>query len=214
MLADCAIRDSVPTLAGAAQAASADDSELVARLHRGDPAAYELLVRQHGGRMLATARRYFACEQDADDAVQDAFLSAFKSIQTFKGDSQLGTWLHRILINSCLMRRRASDRRPACSIESLLPTFDRTGHHTRPVGAPVGCPSQHAITAETRNQVRRAIDSLPEDYRTILILRDIEQLNTETTAEILGVSTAIVKTRLHRARQALRTLLEPTMASD
>jgi RNA polymerase sigma-70 factor, ECF subfamily len=205
---DCATRDYIPAATGT------DEAELIARLHRGDPAAYESLVRQHGGRMLAVARRFFQCSQDAEDAVQDAFLSAFKAIHSFKGDSHLGTWLHRILINSCLMRRRTSDRRPACSIESLLPTFDRTGHHTRPIKAPAGCPSHRAITDETRGQVRRAIDSLPEGYRTILILRDIEQLDTETTAEALGVSTATVKTRLHRARQALRTLLEPTMASD
>jgi RNA polymerase sigma-70 factor (ECF subfamily) len=211
MATSCATNDRYATGAGPV---TDDQSDLVSALQRGDPDAFERVVRTLGGRMLATARRFFACSQDAEDAVQDAFLAALKSIHSFKGDSRLGTWLHRILINCCLMRRRASDRRPASSIESLLPTFDRTGHHALPVEATAACPSQFVIADETRSQIHRAIDLLPEEYRTILILRDIEQLDTHATAEILDVSSPIVKTRLHRARQALRTLLEPTLNFD
>src|SRR5262249_821830 len=97
------------------------EEEILNPLKSGDPAAFEQLVERHGGRMLATARRFFHDEQDAADAVQDAFISAYKGIKAFKADSLLGTWLHRIVVNSCLMRRRSRDRHPTVAIEDLLP---------------------------------------------------------------------------------------------
>ncbi len=184
-----------------------DEAALLGQLQAGDAMAYEILVRQHGGRMLATALRFFPDEQDAADAVQDAFTSAFKAIKTFKGDSKLGTWLHRIVVNSCLMRRRSHDRHPTVAIESLLPQFDATGHHIHSVKAFRDSPYDALATAETRKQVRQCIERLPGPYREVIILRDIEEHDTEETAQLLEVSTALVKTRLHRARQALRTLL-------
>ncbi len=159
--------------------------------------------------MLAVARRFFRGEQDAADAVQDAFLSAFKAITTFNGDSQLGTWLHRIVVNACLMRRRSLDRHPTVAIDSLLPEFDATGHHRESVKSFRGSPNDVLATEELRQQVRDCIDRLPAHYREVLILRDIEELDTDATAAALRVSPGVVKTRLHRARQALRTLLEP-----
>jgi RNA polymerase sigma-70 factor (ECF subfamily) len=186
-----------------------DDAALRRRLQAGDGAAYESLVRQHGGRMLATARRFCRGEQDAADAVQDAFLAAFKGIATFKGDSQLGTWLHRIVVNVCLMRRRSQDRHPTVAIESLLPEFDATGHHRQSMKSFRCSPNDVLATEELRQQVRGCIDRLPAPYREVLTLRDIEEFDTDTTAAALGVLPGVVKTRLHRARQALRTLLEP-----
>lgn len=191
--------------------ADASETKLLGQLQSGDPAAFEQLVRQHGGRMLATARRFFNDEQDAADAVQDAFISAYKGIKTFKADSLLGTWLHRIVVNSCLMRRRSRDRRPTVAIEDLLPQFDETGHHCAPVRAFHDTPPEKLAAKELRQLVRDSIDRLPESYREVLMLRDIEQLDTEMTAETLGLSAGVVKVRLHRARQALRTLLAPTM---
>jgi RNA polymerase sigma-70 factor (ECF subfamily) len=161
--------------------------------------------------MLATARRFFRGEQDAADAVQDAYLAAFKAISTFRGKSQLGTWLHRIVVNVCLMRRRSQDRRPTVPIDLLLPEFDSTGHHRRTVPSISRSPSDLLATEELRHQVRDCIDRLPDPYRDVLILRDIEQLDTEATAATLGVPPGAVKTRLHRARQGLRTLLEPIL---
>ncbi len=190
-----------------------DDAVLRRRLQAGDGPAYEMLVRQHGGRMLAIARRFFSGEQDAADAVQDAFLAAFKSIATFKGDSQLGTWLHRIVVNCCLMRRRSQDRHPTVAIDSLLPSFDETSHHRQPVQSFRNSPSDALAAKELRNQVQEQIDLLPAPYREVLILRDIEEIDTDTAAAILGVSPGVIKTRLHRARQALRTLLEPILGS-
>lgn len=187
------------------------EAELLKQLQSGDSTAFEQLVRLHGTRMLATARRFFHNEEDTADAVQDAFISAYKGIKTFKADSLLGTWLHRIVVNSCLMRRRSRDRRPTVPIEDLLPQFDETGHHCAPVRVFRDTPPDKLVAKELRQLVRDCIDQLPESYREVLILRDIEQLDTEVTAETLGLSAGVVKVRLHRARQALRTLLAPAM---
>src|SRR6516225_8505504 len=110
-----------------------DDVALLERIRAGDERACEALVRQHGGRMLAVARRFLRTEEDSADAVQDAFLSAFRSLEGFQGNSALGTWLHRILVNVCIMRLRARSRSREARIDDLLPIFDETGHHSHPV---------------------------------------------------------------------------------
>jgi RNA polymerase sigma-70 factor (ECF subfamily) len=193
---------------------AAEDAELLARIRGGDEGACEALVRRHGGRMLAVARRFLRTEADSADAVQDAFLAAFRALDGFEGHSALGTWLHRIVVNVCLTRLRARSRSREVRIEDLLPAFDETGHHSRPV-RPWG---DHALTrltrAETCAQVRACIDQLPEPYREVLLLRDIEELDTEQTARHLGINPGAVKTRLHRARLALRTLLEPIVLGE
>jgi RNA polymerase sigma-70 factor, ECF subfamily len=186
-----------------------DEAGLVAALRRNDATAYETIVRQFGGRMLAVARRYMPCEQDCADAVQDSFLSAFQGIDKFEGSSQLGTWLHRIVINACLMRLRSRSRRPEISIEALLPAFDASGHHAHAARRWKRPPDEQLLGDENRALVRRHIDMLPDDYRNIVMLRDIEEFSTEETAAALNTTPGAVKTRLHRARQALRTLLEP-----
>jgi RNA polymerase sigma-70 factor (ECF subfamily) len=141
--------------------------------------------------------------------VQDAFLSAFRSLDGFEGNSGLGTWLHRIVVNVCLMKLRARSRSREIRIGDLLPTFDETGRFPRPVRPWEDHALARLTRAETRAQVRAGIDELPEPYREILLLRDIEELDTDQTAQQLGTTPGAVKTRLHRARQALRTLLEP-----
>jgi RNA polymerase sigma-70 factor (ECF subfamily) len=188
-----------------------DDSSLVARLRAGDEQAYETMVRAYSPRMLSVARRMMRCEQDAADALQDAFISAFKSIDSFNESSQLRTWLHRIIVNACLMKLRSQSRHQSVSIEPHLPTFDDTGHHTR---HPQDWPDAHQRleSEEVRAQVRACIDRLPDSYRDVILLRDIEQLDTEETAQLLNCTCANVKTRLHRARQALRSLLEPQLS--
>jgi RNA polymerase sigma-70 factor (ECF subfamily) len=188
------------------------ETNRLARLRAGDEEACDALVREYGGRMLAVARRMLRCEEDANDAVQDAFVSAFASIHRFRGGSSLYTWLHRIVVNACLMRLRSQSRRSEVSLDSLLPTFDESGAHSRPLASWGEPASQRLERREVRAAVRARIDRLPEDYRAILMLRDIEEVDTEETAQLLGLSQANVKTRLHRARQALRTLIEPIFA--
>ena len=182
-----------------------EDDSLVARLQRGDHAAFESLVRTHGGRLLSVARRFLGTNEDAEDAVQETFIKAFKSIHTFEERAQLHTWLHRIVVNTALMKLRERRRKPQESIDDLLPTFTEDGHQTT---ASREWSDALLERKETASMVRQAIAMLPEQHRTVLVLRDIEERDTAETAAILGTSTTVVKVRLHRARQALRTLLD------
>jgi RNA polymerase sigma-70 factor (ECF subfamily) len=185
------------------------ETELLDRLRRQEAAACEELVRAHGGRLLSVARRMLRNDEDARDAVQEGFISAFRSIQRFNGDCRLSTWLHRIVVNAALMKIRTRSRRPEESIEDMLPRFLDDGHHAEPTSE-WGSASRLLEQRETRERVRGAIDRLPESYRTVLLLRDIEELDTAETARLLGLTPNTVKIRLHRARQALAKLLEPS----
>jgi len=186
------------------------EAKLVSRLRAGDEAAFDVLVRMTAGRMLVVARGMLNHEQDAQDAVQEAFLSAFRSLEQFDGRSRLSTWLHRITVNACLMRLRTKRRRPETPIENLLPRFLDDGHRvgaTKESWTPIE--SSGIETEEVRSLVRDKIGELPDMYRVVLLLRDVQELDTQETAAVLGISENAVKTRLHRARQALRGLLEP-----
>lgn len=188
-----------------------EEAELLSALRAGDESAYEALVRAHGARMLAVARRYMHNEEDARDAVQEAFISAFRSIGRFEGQSKLSTWLHQIVVNACLMRLRSKRSRPEEPIEDLLPRWLEDGHYVKPPDAwPEGC-DEVFEKEELRSFVRSCIAELPEPYRTILMMRDIDEMDTRETARLLGLSEGGTKVRLHRARQALRTLLDARM---
>lgn len=185
-----------------------DEQALVEALRAGDDAAFEMLVRRHGGPLLAAARRLLGNEEDAQDALQDAFLSAFRAIGSFQSSSRISTWLHRIVINSALMKLRKRVRREEQSIEPLLPEFLDDGHPVRPAAPWRMSPESILQTEELRAKVRECINRLPENYRIVLQLRDIEELDTRETAELLGIDQNVMKVRLHRARQALRSLLD------
>lgn len=190
------------------------ETSLLDRLRRQEGEAYEIFVRENIGRMLTVARRFLKNDEDAQDAVQEAFLSAFKSIDRFEGDSKLSTWLHRIVVNASLMKLRTRKRKPEESIEDLLPSFLENGHLNAPNTPWKSLPVDLLIREENRRHVREAIDQLPDSYRNVLLLRDIEGLNTTETAKLIGISENATKVRLHRARQALTTLLEPIFNED
>jgi RNA polymerase sigma-70 factor (ECF subfamily) len=190
-----------------------DEATLVAQLRAGDEAAFEQVVRAYGGRLLAVARRIVGTEEDARDVVQDAFLNAFRSLSRFEGTAKLSTWLHRIVVNAALMKLRTRKRKPEQSIETLLPAFLEDGHHEELFKSWDEPVDKIMERAENRALVRKQIDALPEGYRTVLVLRDIEGLDTEETANVLGLSVNATKIRLHRARQALRTMLAPHFTS-
>jgi RNA polymerase sigma-70 factor (ECF subfamily) len=185
---------------------AAVEARLVAALQRGEPEAFATLVREHGRPLLATARRMLGNDDDANDALQETFLSAFRAIAAFEAKSRLGTWLHRIAVNTVLMKLRARRRRPEITIGDLVPQFTADGHHAEPP-----CPWSEQIarlhSRESRSILWRGIERLPDAYREVLVLRDIEGLSTEETSLHLGATCNAVKIRLHRARQALRTLL-------
>ena len=191
--------------------ARAADSQLLSALRARAPGSFEQLVRSHGGRMLAVARRLLSSEEDARDAVQEAFLNAFRNIDRFEGQALLSTWLHRIIVNVSLMKLRSRKRKPEESLDHLLPAFKDDGHFAERFESGTEPADQRLAREEEQAAVRAAIDELPDHYRTILLLRDIEGISTQEVAEQLGVSPNAVKLRLHRARQALRTLLAPKL---
>jgi RNA polymerase sigma-70 factor (ECF subfamily) len=185
------------------------DSQILARLRAGNDAAYEEVVRAFGGRLLAVCRRLLANDEDAQDAVQETFLSAFKAIDRFNADARLSTWLHRIAVNAALMKLRTRRRRPEEPLDPLLPAFKEDGHHEERFQTWAEPPDVAMRRAERQALVRQCIDTLPERYRTVLLLRDIDEMDTNEVASLLGITPNAVKIRLHRARQALRSLLDP-----
>jgi RNA polymerase sigma-70 factor, ECF subfamily len=200
--------DEMLAIASRPPADRSTDRELVERLRAKDESAYEEVIDRFGGRMLSVARRFLSSEDDARDAVQEAFASAVESISGFAGDALLSTWLHRIVVNAALMQLRRRRRKPEVSIDALLPEFDKNGRwvaHNGPLSISL---DEVMERRESRELVRHAIAQLPESYRTILMLRDIEDLDSEEVAGTLGITYNAVKVRLHRARQALRTLIE------
>jgi RNA polymerase sigma-70 factor (ECF subfamily) len=199
---------------GARVAGQGDEQALLQRLRAGDAIAAETVVRTHGGRMLAVAQAILGCEQDSAEVVQDAFLSAFRALPRFAGHSTLATWLHRIVVNACLMRLRRRPRWRQVPLDDGLPVSTGAGRQAQPASPRGESAGTLLEREEMRAQVRQCLERLPEAYRTVLVLRDIEELDTEQTARQLGLAPGAVKTRLHRARQALRRLLEPLLLGE
>jgi RNA polymerase sigma-70 factor (ECF subfamily) len=160
---------------------------------------FEEIVARHTPGMTAIARRFFRDVHDAADAVQDAFLAAFRFIGKFQGHCSLATWLHRITVNCCLANLRGRRRRPAESLDAFA---------CDPADIPIDEVEREDMVSEVRSGIAR----LPAAYQEVIQLRDLEGHDTATTAARLGASEAVVKTRLHRARHALRELLEPSVA--
>ncbi len=193
---------------------STDSSEaaLIAGLRAGDGDAFETLLRLYSGRLLRLARRFLGNEEDARDALQDAMVAVYKSIGTFEATSMLSTWLHRIVVNASLMKLRTKRRRhEEIDLDEHLPRFAEDGHQLEP-SVPWSESAESMLEREElRALVRESIERLPDTHRIVLHLRDIEELSTEETAAILGITPNAVKIRLHRARQALRALLDEHM---
>lgn len=187
-----------------------EDPRLIAELRAGDLAAFEVIVRTLGPSLLNVARRMLRNEDEAREAVQDAFVSAFRSCGQFEGSSRISTWLHRIVVNSCLMRIRSQRRKQEVAIDQWLPTFLSDGHHEASFVDWSNAAYELVKRRETCELVRRCIDRLPESYRTVLLMHDIDGVPIDEIASALNTSRNAVHIRLHRARQALRTLLDPS----
>lgn len=191
-----------------------DERDLVRRLREGDEQAFETLVREYAPRMLAVARRFLPEGQDAQDVVQNALISAVKAIHGFAQQAQLSTWLHRIVVNAALMELRNRRHRAEDSIEDLLPRFDNGGTRLRDNSDFFSLDQVSIERRETRQLVRKCIAQLPDSYRTVLLMHDIEDLDTSEIAQVLAASTNAVKVRLHRARQALRPILKRELRAE
>ncbi|MGF1462433.1 MAG: RNA polymerase sigma factor [Maricaulaceae bacterium] len=190
----------------------AREDALVARLQAGDEAAFRTLVETYAGPMLSAARRVLADTGLAEDCVQEAFLNAFNALDRFESRGSLGAWLKRLAINAAISKlRRTWMREPA--IDPLLPQFDDNGcRFEDPWREPDAAVDVQMERTELREAVLDKIDQLPPSYRTVLMLRDIEDYSTQETAHLLELSEGAVKVRLHRARAALKTLLAPVWA--
>jgi len=187
-----------------------DEQDLIRRLQAGEQAAYAEMVEQYAGRIYNLALRLMGDEAAAEDVLQETFLNAFRAIGRFEGRSRLGTWLYRIANNTALMQLRKKE--PATfSLDSPLET-DEGEEIPRQFFDFCCLPERDLLSDEARAEMRAAIDALPESLRVVFVLRDIEGLSTRETADMLGLSVPAVKTRLMRARLALRERLSAYFA--
>ncbi len=181
-----------------------EDERLVGMLQRGEDGAVEALVDRYGAWIHRVARRLLDDPRDAEEITQDVLLIVVRKIHTFKGEAAFSSWLYRIAVNAAYQRLRARGSRREVSLEPFLPVFDEGGRLVEPVGDWSPQLEDPAVAAEVRAAIERAIARLPEDHRLVIVLRDVEGLPNEEVAELLGLSVAAVKSRLHRARLVLR----------
>lgn len=187
------------------------DGVLVERLRAHDAAALETLMERHSSRVYRVAFGITRSHSEAEEVVQDVFLTLFRKIDTFEGRAALGTWLYRVAANAALIKRRGKRVEVEVSLEDCLPTFRGDGHREGDRAMLVAdwssTPESLLLSGEAREILDQALERLPKHYRALLVLRDVEELSNEEVAEILGESVSSVKSRLHRARMALREIL-------
>ncbi len=187
------------------------DLKLVERLRGGDPAALETLMERYASRVYRLAHGITRNAADAEEVVQDVFLSGFRKIDSFESRAARGSWIYRIATNAALIKGRGKRAELEVALEDQLPTFLEDGHRAGDRAWLLAdwseTPETALLSQETRSVLSQAIDRLPDHYRAVLVLRDVEGFSNEAVAEILGESVASVKSRLHRARMALREQL-------
>ncbi len=184
------------------------DAELVQALRREEPGAVDQLVERYADRVYRLALRITGSSEDAEEVTQDALWTAGRKIHTFKGDSAFGSWLYRITANAAYMKLRARrGKEREIALDDVLPSLDGAGVHFEPLDDWSQRVDEHALTAELRQVLESAIDALPPDYRTALVLHDIEGMSNPEIAETLGISLPAVKSRVHRSRLFLRKRL-------
>jgi len=181
----------------------ADDLELARRCREGDAAAFEALYRAHAGRIFGLLTRMTGSAQDAEDLLQDVFVHAHRKLDSFRGESSLGTWLYRLAVNHCLDHLRSRAARMARSTESL-----DVEDAVEPAASEPRVP-----TAVSRIDLERAITQLPEGCRLAFVLHDVEGLDHKEVAAALGITEGTSKSQVHKARMRLRVLLDPEAAS-
>lgn len=193
-----------PELNCSAAAVPDDDASLVRRVLAGDPAAFGLLMRRFNRRLYRLARAIVGDSAEAEDALQEAYLSAHRSLSQFRGESSLATWLSRLVVNECLGRMRRNARR-----QNVIPMIPSpTDHEMESVPSDeLGSPDATADRAQMRAILERRIDALPESFRTVFVMRSVEELTVEETAESLGIPAETVRSRHFRAKSLLREAL-------
>lgn len=194
---------------------NAYDAALVERIQSGDFLAYEELVRRYSDRVYRLAWSFVKNDAEAEEVVQDTFLNAYRAIDRFRGAAKIGSWLYRITVNTALMRLRRKRRRPEVSFDAMKPDDEPRGHHhDSPLLVDERTAADEASNNELSAEIRRAVDELDEKYRVVFVLRDVEELTIQETAEVLDLTPAAVKSRLHRARLQLRASLERYVSEE
>jgi RNA polymerase sigma-70 factor, ECF subfamily len=185
---------------------AADDPQLVAQVQRRDSAAFAVLMRRYNRRLYRTARAILKDDSAAEDAVQEGYMAAWHHIGEFRGDAQIGTWLTRIVVNQALqaLRRR---RREQVVVLFEEPPDERSSDDDLAHSLLPGTPEKTMLRAEMRRLIERKIDALPEGYRTVFMLREVEDMTVDETATALGIPAATVRSRLFRAKARLRESL-------
>jgi RNA polymerase sigma-70 factor (ECF subfamily) len=181
----------------------AGEAELLQHLRAGDSAAFTRLMRSNNQRLYRLARGILRDDAEAEEAVQEGYVRAFTHLEGFKGEASLATWLARIVMNEALARLRR--RKPTVALDEMADTLAADENAASPVSAP--SPEQALARQEIRRTLERAVDALPAGFRSVFILRTIEQMSVSETAAALGIPPETVKTRLHRANKLLRQAL-------
>ena len=191
--------------------AALDDFELAGRIARNDHAAFEALMRRHNGKLFRVARAILRDDAEAEDALQEAYLDAFRHMDDFRGGAQVATWLTRIVINQALMRLRRRKRDRVVVPFGDRRAADRSGGPDQPeadvVDDTTESPPGAVLRGELRRLLERRIDDLPIAFRTVFVMRDVDDLTVQETADCLAIPAATVRTRLFRARALLRESL-------
>lgn len=190
------------------QTQAAEETRLIQRLKARDEAGLEALTAQYGARIFGLAFRLTGNRQDAEEVLQDVFWAILQNIGSFRGDSKLSTWIYRITMNTGLMKLRGRPKSEHLPLEEALgPAMTSDGMIAERVVDWTGLPGDELERKELARRLEEAIDQLPPDYRTVLVLRDVEGLSTEEACEVLNLSVPALKSRLHRARLFLRKQL-------
>lgn len=190
------------------------DYELVTALREREPTAAEALISTYGDRAYRLAARITGNGQDAEEAVQDAFWSVVRKIDTFKGQSAFGSWFYRIVCNAAYGKIRGRRRTFVdISLDEVLPAFDESGRHAGPVRDWSSSVDDPAVQNELRAVLSLAVSELPAHYRAVIILRDVEGLSMTEVADALEITVGTAKTRAHSARLLLRKRLSMFMAA-
>lgn len=189
-----------------------DDIALATEAKQGDKGAFTELVNHYAQRVFRVARHITKNDQDAEDVLQDTFLKAYSRLGQFEGNAKFYTWIVRVAVNEALMRMRRGKNRVTVSLDQELETSD--GAIQRELPAETESPEESLSRTELRESLTQAIDSLSEIYRPVFVLRDVEGLSTEETAEMLNISLPAVKSRLLRARLQLRQKLRRFLKKD
>ncbi|PYM71141.1 MAG: RNA polymerase subunit sigma [Candidatus Rokuibacteriota bacterium] len=188
------------------------DAALVEALRREDPEAPELLVETYGDRVYRLALRITGSNEDAEEVAQDALWTAARKVSTFKGEAAFGSWLYRIAANAAYQKLRTRKAKAhEIAMDDVLPAFDDAGRHFEPMADWSDRVDEQALQGELRRVLGAAIDELPPDYRTALVMHDVEGLSNPDIAEALGISLPAVKSRVHRSRLFVRKHLAEYM---